>query len=77
MQLYNYIFFIFFVLFRPAQVVKILIALAVYCTFGLQFYVCLDIAWNGIKDRFQKKPMLANYILRTVMVTGAGEYFNC
>lgn len=55
----------------PAQVVKILIALAVYCTFGLQFYVCLDIAWNGLKDRFQKKPMLANYILRTVMVTGA------
>ncbi|XP_017764888.1 PREDICTED: proton-coupled amino acid transporter-like protein pathetic [Eufriesea mexicana] len=55
----------------PAQVVKILIALAVYCTFGLQFYVCLDIAWNGIKDRFQKKPLLANYILRTVMVTGA------
>lgn len=55
----------------PAQVVKILIALAVYCTFGLQFYVCLDIAWNGIKDRFQKKPLLVNYILRTVMVTGA------
>ncbi|XP_078043406.1 solute carrier family 36 member pathetic [Augochlora pura] len=55
----------------PAQVVKILIALAVYCTFGLQFYVCLDIAWNGIKDRFQKKPVLANYILRTVMVAGA------
>ncbi|KAG7202343.1 hypothetical protein KM043_018671 [Ampulex compressa] len=55
----------------PAQVVKILIALAVYCTFGLQFYVCLDIAWNGLKERFQKKPMLANYILRTAMVTGA------
>lgn len=55
----------------PAQIVKILIALAVYCTFGLQFYVCLDIAWNGIKDRFQKKPVLANYILRTVMVAGA------
>lgn len=55
----------------PAQVVKILISLAVYCTFGLQFYVCLDIGWNAIKDRFQKKPMLANYIMRTVMVTGA------
>ncbi|XP_066590961.1 proton-coupled amino acid transporter-like protein pathetic isoform X2 [Prorops nasuta] len=52
----------------PAQAVKILIALAVYCTFGLQFYVCLDIAWSGLKDRFQKKPVLANYVLRTVMV---------
>lgn len=67
---------IYIYFFRAAQVVKILIALAVYCTFGLQFYVCLDIAWNGIKDRFQKKPLLANYILRTVMVTGAGMYFN-
>ncbi|XP_031828390.1 solute carrier family 36 member pathetic [Nomia melanderi] len=55
----------------PAQIVKILIALAVYCTFGLQFYVCLDIAWNGIKEKFQKKPVLANYVLRTVMVVGA------
>lgn len=55
----------------PAQAVQILIGLAVFCTFGLQFYVCLDIAWNGIKERFQKKPMLANYILRTSMVTGA------
>ncbi|EFN88832.1 Proton-coupled amino acid transporter 4, partial [Harpegnathos saltator] len=55
----------------PAQVVKILIALAVFCTFGLQFYVCLDIGWNAIKDRFHKRPRLANYIMRTVLVTGA------
>ncbi|KAL6426251.1 hypothetical protein ACFW04_009051 [Cataglyphis niger] len=54
-----------------AQVVKILIALAVFCTFGLQFYVCLDIGWNFIKHRFEKKPLLANYIMRTVLVTGA------
>ncbi len=55
----------------PAQIVQIVIGLAVYCTFGLQFYVCLDIAWQGLKDRFQKKPTLANYILRTVLVTGS------
>ncbi|OXU24256.1 hypothetical protein TSAR_006737 [Trichomalopsis sarcophagae] len=55
----------------PAQIVQILIGLAVYCTFGLQFYVCLDIAWQGLKDRFQKKPNLANYVLRTVLVTGS------
>ncbi|KYM92570.1 Proton-coupled amino acid transporter 4 [Atta colombica] len=54
-----------------AQVVKILIALAVFCTFGLQFYVCLDIAWNGVKHRFEKKPLLANYFVRTVLVIGA------
>ncbi|XP_058829880.1 proton-coupled amino acid transporter-like protein pathetic [Topomyia yanbarensis] len=55
----------------PAQAVKILIALAVYCTFGLQFYVCLDIAWIGIRDRFKKRPTLVNYTMRTILVTAA------
>ncbi|XP_050485510.1 proton-coupled amino acid transporter-like protein pathetic [Bombus huntii] len=53
-----------------AQIVKILIALAVYCTFGLQFYVCLDIAWNSIKHRFHERTTV-NYILRTAMAIGA------
>ncbi|KAJ0183810.1 hypothetical protein K1T71_000233 [Dendrolimus kikuchii] len=53
----------------PAQVVKISIALAVYCTFGLQFFVCIEIMWNGIKDKFTKRPDLADYIMRTIMVT--------
>lgn len=52
----------------PAQVVNILIAVAVFCTFGLQFYVCLDIAWNGIKDKCTKHPNMSQYGVRTVMV---------
>ncbi|KAG5873023.1 Proton-coupled amino acid transporter-like protein pathetic [Gonioctena quinquepunctata] len=52
-----------------AQAVNVLIGAAVFCTFGLQFYVCLDIAWNAIKARYADKETLANYILRTVMVT--------
>ncbi|KAJ6643909.1 Proton-coupled amino acid transporter-like protein pathetic, partial [Pseudolycoriella hygida] len=55
----------------PAQIVKILIALAVFCTFGLQFFVCVEIVWNGIKDRFVKRPTLVNYVMRTVLVTFA------
>ncbi|CAH2103185.1 unnamed protein product [Euphydryas editha] len=51
------------------QIVKIAIAIAVYCTFGLQFFVCIDIMWNGIKDKFTKRPELADYIMRTIMVT--------
>lgn len=51
----------------PAKVVKVLIGLAVFCTFGLQFFVCLEIAWNGIKDRCKKNPRLYNYILRTIL----------
>ncbi|XP_017136220.1 proton-coupled amino acid transporter-like protein pathetic isoform X1 [Drosophila miranda] len=55
----------------PAQAVKVLIALAVYCTFGLQFYVCLEIVWDGIKEKCTKRPILVNYVLRTVLVTAA------
>lgn len=55
----------------PAQAVKILIGLAVYGTFGLQFYVCLEIGWDAIKDKFTSRPTLVNYVMRTVLVTGA------
>lgn len=51
-----------------AQVVNILIAIAVFCTFGLQFYVCLDIAWNGIKEKCTKHESLGQYGMRTIMV---------
>ncbi|KAL5291971.1 path family protein [Megaselia abdita] len=55
----------------PAQIVKIAIALAVYCTFGLQFFVCLEIVWNPLKDKCEKRPLVCNYVLRTVLVTAA------
>jgi proton-coupled amino acid transporter len=55
----------------PAQIVKVLIALAVFCTFGLQFYVCLEIGWDAIKEKFTKRPLLVNYMMRTVLVTAA------
>lgn len=50
-----------------AQAVNILVGGAVFCTFGLQFYVCIDIAWNGIKERYAKQQKAANYIMRTIM----------
>jgi len=55
----------------PAQAFKVLISLAEYCTFGLQFFVCLEIVWDGIKEKCKKRPTSANYVLRTVMVTAA------
>lgn len=54
-----------------AQIVKILIGLAVFFTFGLQFYVCLEIGWNFIKDKFTKRPTLVNYMMRTILVTAS------
>ncbi|XP_067001806.1 proton-coupled amino acid transporter-like protein pathetic [Anabrus simplex] len=54
-----------------AQSVKILIALAVFCTYGLQYYVCLEIAWNGLKHRYPKNPLLMEYVIRTALVTAS------
>lgn len=51
-----------------AQSVKILIALAVYCTYGLQFYVCLEIGWNAVKNTFTKRPVVSEYALRTFLI---------
>ncbi|CAH1709918.1 proton-coupled amino acid transporter-like protein pathetic isoform X1 [Aphis gossypii] len=52
-----------------AQVAKVCISLAVFCTYGLQFFVCLEIAWTKIQDNFEKATIYHNYVLRTVMVT--------
>ncbi|XP_066907422.1 proton-coupled amino acid transporter-like protein pathetic isoform X2 [Halyomorpha halys] len=54
-----------------AQAVKILVALAVYCTYGLQYYVCLEIVWDGVKDRFKNNAKLYEYIVRTVLTAAA------
>lgn len=56
-----------------AQSVKVLIALAVFCTYGLQFFVCLEICWDGVKD-YYKGSLLANYVVRTVLVTTTGMH---
>ncbi|CAI6359593.1 unnamed protein product [Macrosiphum euphorbiae] len=52
-----------------AQVAKICISLAVFCTYGLQFFVCLEITWTKIKENFEKATVYHNYILRTVLVS--------
>lgn len=39
-----------------------------YCTFGLQFYVCVEIGWNFIKHKYTSRPVFANYVMRTILV---------
>ena len=51
-------------IYSKAQIVKISILLAVLFTFSLQLYVCVEIVWNAIKHRFEKREVLANYALR-------------
>ncbi|VVC32586.1 Hypothetical protein CINCED_3A023910 [Cinara cedri] len=52
-----------------AQMAKVFISLAVFCTYGLQFFVCLEIAWAKIMENYEKVNTFHNYILRTIMVT--------
>lgn len=54
----------FYFIYSGAQIVKISVLLAVLFTFSLQLYVCVEIVWNAIKDRFGKREVLANYALR-------------
>ncbi|CAH0765622.1 unnamed protein product [Bemisia tabaci] len=53
------------------QVANIFVAIAVFCTFGLQFFVCLEIGWDSVKGYFPKRQRFYNYIVRTVLVSGA------
>ncbi|KAF7988433.1 hypothetical protein HCN44_001006 [Aphidius gifuensis] len=52
-----------------AQAVRILVGLAVFFSFCLQFFVCLDIAWSWIRKHISCNPKSANYILRISLVT--------
>lgn len=72
--LYNIkVCFFVFVYYSAAQVAKICISLAVFCTYGLQFFVCLEIAWTKIQENYKKATIYHNYVLRTVLVTLSGE----
>ncbi|XP_073975771.1 solute carrier family 36 member pathetic isoform X1 [Rhodnius prolixus] len=50
-----------------AQSVKILVALAVFCTYGLQYFVCLELVWDAVKDKFTKKKTFYEYVVRTIL----------
>ncbi|KAK6617716.1 hypothetical protein RUM43_013944 [Polyplax serrata] len=53
-----------------AQMVKILIAMAIFFTYALQFYVPINIIWNIIKNRISDKwKMTADLSVRTGLVT--------
>uniref|UniRef100_A0A1B0CAN0 Putative amino acid transporter n=1 Tax=Lutzomyia longipalpis TaxID=7200 RepID=A0A1B0CAN0_LUTLO len=52
-----------------AQVAQILIALAILFTFGLQFYVPMDILWRKIQDRIPKeKHNISQIAIRTGII---------
>lgn len=59
---------LFSIIYRLARIAQLLIGFSVFGAFGIQFFICLQIAWDSIKHRYKNNPTLANYLLRTVMV---------
>lgn len=55
---------------------KLLIALAVLFTYGLQYFVALEIMWGSIKDKFSHKFQgLGETLFRAFMVLLTGKKF--
>lgn len=70
---YNVLFFL-----RLAQSVRVMMGLAIFLSYGLQFYVPMNIIWPLLKDRLQseKAQLYGEYILRTVIVTFTCKYLS-
>lgn len=51
-----------------AQSVNVMIAVAIFLTYALQFYVPMEIIWKALKHRFTSKPLLAENTIRISLV---------
>ncbi|KAK5639777.1 hypothetical protein RI129_010588 [Pyrocoelia pectoralis] len=53
-----------------AQCVKIMIAVAIFFTYSLQFYVPMEIIWKNLKHHFGARKLLVEYAVRILLVVG-------
>lgn len=61
-------------IFSMAQCVKVIVAIAVFFTYALQFYAPFEVVWLRTKDNFKEKHQnLANYSLRAFVVVSVAE----
>lgn len=51
-----------------AQSAKLMIAVAIFLTYGLQFYVPMEIIWKNLKQYFSSRKLLGEYLVRMLMV---------
>ncbi|XP_066602503.1 proton-coupled amino acid transporter-like protein pathetic isoform X2 [Prorops nasuta] len=51
-----------------ANSVKVMIAVAIFFTYGLQFYVPMEIIWKNLKQYFGSRKRMAEYAIRITMV---------
>ncbi|XP_043278035.1 proton-coupled amino acid transporter-like protein pathetic isoform X2 [Venturia canescens] len=52
----------------PAQCVQLMIATAIFLTYGLQFYVPMEIIWKNFKRHFGARRLWAEYSVRLCLV---------
>lgn len=56
---------------RLAQSVKLAIAIAIFLTYALQFYVPMEIIWKNVRGHFSESSKnLAEYAIRVTLVVG-------
>lgn len=55
---------------RLAESVRLMMALSIFLSYALQFYVPIDIAWPAIKAKIptERMQVIWEYIFRTVLV---------
>nr|CAH7758172.1 unnamed protein product [Callosobruchus chinensis] len=53
------------------QVVNIFIGLAVFCSIGVQFFVCHEIAYEPIAEKYGR-TLIVDYVIRTIIIVTAG-----
>ncbi|XP_055595085.1 proton-coupled amino acid transporter-like protein pathetic isoform X2 [Uranotaenia lowii] len=51
-----------------AQMTKLMIALAIFLTYSLQFYVPMEIIWKNVKHNFNERANAAEYAIRIGLV---------
>lgn len=51
-----------------------MIAVAIFLTYALQFYVPFEIIWNGIKHRFTSRSLLIEYTFRVSLALLTSEW---
>lgn len=65
-----------YIVCRLAQSVRLMMALAIFLSYGLQFYVPMNIVWPLLKDRLhtEKAQMYGEYAVRTILVIFTCKY---
>lgn len=59
-----------------AQSVRLMMAIAIFLSYGLQFYVPMNIVWPIIRDRLdtEKSQVIGEYVTRSVLVFVTCKY---